>query len=316
MSVTKDGNLMRVRVGGVHEPFNLPWLLAAEAGEFERIGVSLDFCAVAGGTGALVGALDDGSLDLATILTEGAVAAVGNGCKARIHAAFVDSPLLWGIHTAVAADAPQRAADLADKTFAISRHGSGSELMAYVLADREKFRLGSDKMRVVGGIDGAAEALPARTADVFLWERFVTAPLVERGVFARIGEIATPWPAFVLAGSPAFLRDHAPLVDRLLAIALTYALRLKSDRPYAANLIVARYGMSLPDAHAWLDLVAWPTSVGADADVLSSVISTMSRLGRIPASFPASHLFLAPPSAPTGTESPDDGIARRSAAVA
>lgn len=47
-----------LRVGGVDEPFNLPWQLAIEAGAFADRGVEVTYSNFAGGTGALVGALE------------------------------------------------------------------------------------------------------------------------------------------------------------------------------------------------------------------------------------------------------------------
>ena len=55
-----------VRVGGVHEPFNLPWILAFEADAFAELDIEVTFSTYAGGTGELVGALEDGFIDLAT----------------------------------------------------------------------------------------------------------------------------------------------------------------------------------------------------------------------------------------------------------
>ena len=46
-----------LRVGGVDEPFNLPWLLACDADAFAELGVEVSYANYAGGTGALVAAL-------------------------------------------------------------------------------------------------------------------------------------------------------------------------------------------------------------------------------------------------------------------
>ena len=204
---------MRVlRVGGVHEPFNLPWLRRSKTTPLLRLGLEVTFTDYAGGTGALVGALEDGMLDLATVLTEGGVTAIGRGSKIRLHSAFVTSPLRWGIHVSAKA-AQKKVADLKGKKFAISRFGSGSELMAYELANQQGWKLKDNQFVVVGGVDGAVEALPKRKAHIFLWERFVTAPLVKQGVFKRIGEIPTPWPSFYTAARPGLL-DQDRAADR------------------------------------------------------------------------------------------------------
>ena len=278
---------MRVlRVGGVHEPFNLPWLRAFEDNAFAHLGVEVTFTDFDGGTGALVGALEDGAIDLATVLTEGGVTAIGRGSRIRLHSAFVTSPLRWGIH--VAAKATQNnIAELEGKKFAISRFGSGSELMAYELANQQGWKLDDTQFVVVGGVDGAVEALPKRNAHIFLWERFVTAPLVEQGVFARIGEIPTPWPSFYTAARPGLLDRDRLLVDAVVDIMFSYAAELVTHPESTIDLIVDRYGMSRHDARTWLQGVEWPSTTMVDTDVLDSVVARMVELGRIEEAIPA-----------------------------
>ena len=272
---------MRVlRVGGVKEPFNLPWLLAFEDDAFASLGIEVTYSNYAGGTGALVGALDDGILDLATVLTEGAVTAIGRGQPIRLHSAFISSPLRWGIH--VSGKATQtKIEEMKGKKFAISRFGSGSELMAYELAEQQGWTLKDNQFVPVGGIDGAVEALPKRKAHIFLWERFVTAPLVKQGVFKRIGEIPTPWPSFYLAGHQRVLAQHGALIDEVVEIVLTYAAKVMDDPEAATDLIVDRYGMFRRDTKTWLEDVTWPAERMVDRAVLAEVSDRMVELGRI-----------------------------------
>ena len=272
---------MRVlRVGGVEEPFNLPWVLAFEDDAFASLGLEVTFTNYAGGTGALVHGLEEGMIDLATLLTEGGVTAIGRGSKIKLHSAFVTSPLRWGIH--VAAKAKQtKVAELGGKKFAISRFGSGSELMAYELADQQGWKLKDNQFVVVGGVEGATQALPKRKAHIFLWERFVTAPLVKQGVFKRIGEIRTPWPSFYTAARPGLLDIDRELIDQVIAVVLGYAADLKADPERTIDLIVERYGMQRRDARTWLKDLEWPSSAFVDTDVLASVIDRMTGLGRI-----------------------------------
>jgi len=273
---------MRVlRVGGVDEPFNLPWIMAFEDDAFATLGLEVTFTAYAGGTGALVGALEDRFIDLATVLTEGGVTAIANGSPMQLHSSFTGSPLRWGIHVAAKSDF-EKVGDLAGKKFAISRFGSGSELMAYVLADEQGWTLKPAQFVEVGGVDGAVAALPKRRAHIFLWERFVTQPLVKQGVLRRVGEIRTPWPAFYVAARPGLLDDDRAMIDRVVEIVLGYAARLKADTDAALDEIVARYGMARRDARSWFDGVEWPATVGVDHAALTMARNRMTSLGRIP----------------------------------
>lgn len=278
-----------LRVGGVKEPFNLPWIRAFEADSFAHLDLEVTFAEFAGGTGALVGALEDRILDLATLVTAGAVTAIANGSGVRLHSSFTASPLTWGIHVAAGADQSE-VSELKGKKFAISRHGSGSELMAYVLADQQGWKLKDKQFVVVGGIDGAVEALPKRKAHIFLWERFVTAPLVKQGIFKRIGDVPTPWPAFYTAARPGLLANNRDLIDQVVSIVLGHAAELVADPERTIDEIVDRYGMSKRDARSWLKGVEWPTTVHIDDDVLTSVMTTMAELGRIDEPVTVSHL--------------------------
>lgn len=274
-----------IRVGGVHEPFNLPWIRAFDLDAYADLGLEVTFEEFAGGTGALVEALERGTIDLATLLTEGAVTACGNGSPVQIHSQFTRSPLNWGVHVGAGA-ATTEVDELGDARFAVSRHGSGSELMAHVLADRYGWTLAEDQIVVVGGVDGAVAALPAGRADVFLWEKHVTAPLVAQGVFRRIGELQTPWPAFVTATRPGLLQADRPLVDDVVTVVLDQAAALVADRAAATSVITRRYGMSPDDTRAWFDTIEWPSSIAIDRAMLGTVMLTMHGLGRIGAMLP------------------------------
>lgn len=278
-----------IRVGGVHEPFNLPWIRAFEHDAFADYDLEVTFEAVAGGTGALVDDLEDGIFDLATLLTEGAVTAIANGSGVRLHSSFTASPLLWGIHTAADAKA-DTVSDLKGKRFAISRHGSGSELMAYVLAANNDWELSADQFVVVGGIDGAVDALGAGEADVFLWERRVTAPLVKQGIFKRVDDLETRWPAFYTAARPGLIDQHRELLDVITQVVLNHAGALKADRHSTVDRIVADYGLAKRDARTWLNRVEWPARPLTDNVVLRNVMARMVELGRIDTPVPIHQL--------------------------
>src|SRR5690606_154661 len=180
-----------LRIGGVPEHFNLPWRKVVASGRLRHAGVEATWQDFPGGTGAMGQALNDDSLDVAMLLTEGAVAGIANGGTYRIVGRFTDTPLIWGIH--VPAASPLRSIeDLRGARYAISRHGSGSHLMAFAHARSRGWPVGELRFVPVGGLDGAIEAFEQRAAEVFLWEKFMTKPLVDAGRFRRIGEFSAP----------------------------------------------------------------------------------------------------------------------------
>jgi ABC-type nitrate/sulfonate/bicarbonate transport system substrate-binding protein len=65
-------------------------------------------------------------------------------------------------------------------------------------------------------IEGAVTALTNGSADYFMWERFMTQPLVDRGIFRRLADCPTPWPCFVIAARSEVLEQHPKLIHNLL----------------------------------------------------------------------------------------------------
>jgi len=276
------GGMTRLRVGGVPEHFNLPWRLAIEEGAFGAAHpeVAVEWVDFPGGTGAIMEALDRGTLDVATPLTEGAVTAITGGAEARITGLWVDSPLLWGIHVAGESSA-RTVDDVADGRFAISRFGSGSELMSRLLASQRGWPVDDGRFVVVENLQGALAALPAGDAEVFLWNKSMTQPHVDAATFARIGVLPTPWPAFCVAARRELLRERGPLLHDLRVVAGRRARQLMTD-PTLADKVVRRYGLASVEANEWAQQVRWtdpdaPTPMA----VLRTVSETMLALGRV-----------------------------------
>ena len=117
-----------IRIGGVPEHFNLPWHVGIESGDFASAGVTAEFVVYGGGTGAMMGAVANNEVDIAVVLTEGAIASICKGTSAKIVKTFVQSPLIWGIHVPAASDL-KTIEDIRSRRYAISRFGSGSHLM-------------------------------------------------------------------------------------------------------------------------------------------------------------------------------------------
>ena len=279
----------RFVVGGVTEPMNRPWERAIAAGDFARARLDVRWIEQPGGTGAIAAALADRSLDAATVLTEGAVAAIVNGAPLRIHSLWVQSPLVWGIHVS----GRSRATTIRDfdpLRFAVSRIGSGSHLMAYLLADRDGVRLTPEQLEVVGDIEGARAALGDGRADVFLWEKYVTSPLVHRGEFRRLGTIPTPWPSFAIAAHADTIAARRSALDHLVATARSAARRFATDSSAVAD-IVSRYGLTTDDAAGWLTTYDFAPTDDISPRLVDDVQQRLRRVGAIESTRPASEIL-------------------------
>jgi ABC-type nitrate/sulfonate/bicarbonate transport system substrate-binding protein len=268
---------LTLRVGGVPEHFNLPWQLACEQDLFDAAGAHVVFTTCNGGTGDLATALDTGELDMAMMLLEGALRRILNGGAFRIVKCYTDTPLIWGIH--VAGHSPLRSmAECRGQRYAISRFGSGSHLIAIVDAAERGWSAGQLQFVEVGGLQGAREALATQRADVFLWERFMTKPLVDRGEFRLLDQRVVPWPAFVVAVREPVLQYHASTVRSVLQLATQACQQLKRD-PAAAEVIAARFDLRPADARRWLDQTEWSESFAMPGEAIRKACHYLKLLG-------------------------------------
>jgi ABC-type nitrate/sulfonate/bicarbonate transport system substrate-binding protein len=272
--------MIKLRIGGVPEHFNVPWHLALQGRRFEQLGVDVSWRDYAGGSGAMAKALRDGELDAALLLTEGAVAAVSDGVPLEIISLYTDSPLVWGIHVP-AASRFRAVAELEGARYAISRTGSGSHLMAFVHARAEGWGVERLTLVTVGNLDGAVAAFESGRADVFFWEKFMTKPLVDAGQFRRVGEFTAPWPAFVVCATRALGDASRAALERVVAVVLDEARALRA-RADAAQLIAARYGLKSADADEWLKATRWSARVEVAPSDVAPACMALGALGVLP----------------------------------
>lgn len=247
--------MKNVNIIGVPEHFNLPWHLAMEDGAFEDRGILLNWIEVPEGTGKMCQMLETGEADMAIILTEGIIKSISQGNPSKIVQEYVSSPLLWGIH--VAADSPRQTIDaLQDDKVAISRLGSGSHLMAYINAQNQGWNTEKLQFEIVDNLDGAVKNLTDGSNAYFMWEHFTTKPLVDNGIFKRLGDCPTPWPCFVIAATDSFIKGYEGVLGHILEVINTYTVEFK-EIPSIDRTLSNRYGQQLEDIQEWLGKTTW-----------------------------------------------------------
>ena len=255
--------MKKVRIIGVPEHFNLPWHLAIEEDAFRERGIDLEWTDIYEGTGKMAQMLSDNETDIAIILTEGIVKSITEGNPSKIAQTYIASPLIWGIH--VAADSPYKnIEDLKGTKAAISRFGSGSHLMAYVNAKQQNWDTKELDFEIINNLDGAVEGLQKGTADYFLWEHFTTKPIVDNGIFRRLGDCPTLWPCFVIAVTNKFIKENNNLLTHILEVINIYTKEFKTI-PSIDRTLANRYNQKLEDIKIWLSKTNWGQSqVGTD----------------------------------------------------
>lgn len=264
-----------LRLGGVPEHFNLPWHLALESDTLTDL--DLTWSDQPGGTGQMIARLRDAELDVVSILTEGTVRAVAKGLPVTIVQVYVESPLQWGVFVPGPASTKAES-ELGGARIAISRFGSGSHLMAYIQAERMGWSIEEEQFVVVENLDGAIAAFAAGEADLFLWDRFMTSPLVAAGSFRQIGIQETPWPSFVIAARNEVLTGRTAEVGRVVdaVIAQAEAMMRRDD---GADVVAERYGIAHHQAKEWFATTTFASRRAMEPDIAADVLATLNRAG-------------------------------------
>lgn len=247
--------MKKVRIAGVPEHFNLPWHLSIEKNIFRNNDIDAKWTDVPEGTGKLCQMLRNNETDIAVILTEGIIKDIAAGNNSKIVQVYVQSPLIWGIHVAAGTDY-NTVNDLQEGKVAISRYGSGSHLMAIVNAKNEGWDTNKLQFEIINTLDGAIEGLTEGKADYFMWERFMTKPIVDKGIFRCVGDCPTPWPCFVIAVRNEFLKENEEVIGMVLDIINSTTKQFKST-PDIDKTLAERYNQKQEDIKEWLALTEW-----------------------------------------------------------
>lgn len=272
--------MKKVNIGGVPEHFNLAWYLTLKNGEYKSEDINLRWHDYYGGTGDMCKGLRSGDIDIAVILTEGIIKDIIEGNPSRIVQTFVETPLIWGIHVAEKSKF-KTIGDIKGTRAAISRYGSGSHLMAYINAKNNNWDLEKDlNFEVIKNLNGAVEGLTNGDADYFMWEKFTTKPLVDDGIFRRVGECPTPWPCFVIAVRDEFIKNNEDDLKTILEIINTTTSDFKSI-PSIDRTISNRYDQEIEDVKEWLSLTEWSQEL-IDKKTIDNVQEQLFKLDIIP----------------------------------
>ena len=251
----------KLRIAYVPEHFSTPIAFAQK-----HFGLDAELISEPLGTGALATRLKADTIDVAIGLTEGFVAdlgktkAAGHDAAYGIVGTYVESPLCWAISTGADREDVTSVDGLQGKTVGVSRIGSGSYVMSYVLADQKGW-LSASATEEQAPPFGVAEigdfaALRAavkedKKADFFMWEHFTTKHYWDNGELKRIGEIYTPWPSWMICA-----RDSGDERVKDMAEKINKGVQYFREHPEeAVEHITSTMKYSKDDAEAWLKTV-------------------------------------------------------------
>ena len=266
-----------LRIIGVPEHFNYPFRLLEQSQPFKERGIDIQWIDESRGSGQMNLALRNDEADIAILLTESFLKDFEAGNPSKMIGFHVETPLIWGIHLR-ANTTITSLAEIEKKHFLVSRMGSGSHLMALVLAKREGWEKEELTFEPIGNMDGAKEAMDNGNEGMFLWEKYTTAPLVKNETMKRIGEVQSPWPCFVMAASDKALAGWGEFIfdvrDEVYQISRAF-----SDHPERAGILAEFYQLDPNDVKKWLEQTSWCSSAKISISELNSIVDTMRDLG-------------------------------------
>ncbi|WP_162340254.1 type 2 periplasmic-binding domain-containing protein [Cyclobacterium salsum] len=282
----------KITITGVPEHFNFPWLKLVEKQPFLEEDIQLVWENESKGSGAMNKAIREGNTDLAIILTESFVKDKIEGNPGKMIGFHVESPLVWGIHVPGNSKL-EEVSELKNVPFLVSRMGSGSHLMAFLLAREHGWDTADINFEIIGNLDGAIKSFKSANPKAFLWEKYTSQPLVSKGWFRRIGEIPTPWPCFVIVASDNFLKNHPGLSDRLLNAIYDINTGLMQDKKAIAPTIQKNYHLGSEDVNKWLEQTSWATSKEIPPVHLERTMKILAEVNLIQKTLPVSAFIAA-----------------------
>jgi ABC-type nitrate/sulfonate/bicarbonate transport system substrate-binding protein len=233
--------------------------------------------------------LKDGSINMAAALTEGLVAGIANGHDFyKIVGTYVSAPLCWAL--SAGANSKHDSIDTLNHTdVGISRFGSGSHIMAFVLADQQGWLAPNVKenppftFTVLGNFKAMRDAVNDGTSDYFMWETFTTKPYHDSGEIKRIGQITPPWPAFSFAASTDLIeKDSQGIIKALEAIEKATKLFMAQKDKESVQHIMRVLDYQEVDVREWFKTVRYEDNLrNVSRKALDITVETLIKAGVI-----------------------------------
>ncbi|OAA72553.1 hypothetical protein ISF_01626 [Cordyceps fumosorosea ARSEF 2679] len=255
-----------LRIGYVPEHFSTPLYFAQK-----HYGLDAVLTPFPSGTGAMITALRAKEIDVGIGLTEGWIAGLGK--------------------EDLQGDGGYRLVGTYGGKIGVSRIGSGSYVMGFVLADQHGWLTPpsssshpqqtspfSDTV-VLNTFAHLRDAVNSGAADFFLWEHFTQKRYFDAGEIRRVGEIYTPWSSWKVVAStdlPAGDARLAALFEKLDA----GVAHFNDNAEEAVRYICTSLDYTEADAREWLKTVRFPARTrGVKAETVEGCVAVLQKAG-------------------------------------
>ncbi|KAI3321761.1 periplasmic binding protein-like II [Xylariaceae sp. AK1471] len=281
----------QIRIGFVPEHFSTPLYFAQK-----YFGLDAKLIPFPSGTGHMITAIRSGEIDIGIGLTEAWVAGLGKEDTPgdggyRIVGTYVETPLCWAISTGAKRPEITSVDSLKGSKIGISRLGSGSQVMGYVLADQQGWLSSSSSSSpysdfvILQNFENLRNAVNDGRADFFMWEHFTSKRYYDSGEIRRVGEIYTPWSSWKIVASTALLSqgEKGKPDPRLMEVFKKLDQGVKyfeTHHDEAIKYISTELDYSAEDASEWLKTVRFSSKTeGVDIEVILKCINILKKAG-------------------------------------
>lgn len=189
----------------------------------------------------------------------------------------------WAISTGSKRNEINSVEDLKGKKVGVSRIGSGSYVMSYVLADQkgwlEKGKEPFEEHVPIGDFAALRKSVGQdKSSDFFMWEHFTTKHYWDNGELKRIGEIYTPWPSWMIMA-----RTHENLeaeVEDMMQRINDGVQYYRENKEEAVEHITSHMEYSREDALEWMKTVRFADDVrGVTATTVDTTAAILRKAG-------------------------------------
>lgn len=191
----------------------------------------------------------------------------------------------WAISTGAKRPEITSVSSLAGSRIGVSRIGSGSYVMGFVLADQQHWLSSASPYAdtvVLNTFDKLRDAVNSGDADFFMWEHFTSKRYYDSGEIRRVGDIYTPWSSWKIVASTALTQGSAvdERVSDLFAKLDLGVKHFNENQEEAVQYISTNLDYSEADAREWLETVKFPARTeGVKPEVVEECVSILRKAG-------------------------------------
>lgn len=280
-----DGELV---VAYIPEHFSTPMFLADKHGFYAEKNLKIKFFPVVEGSGRLINLLNEGTVDIAVGLTEAFVADIAKGNDSySVVGTYVESPLCWAISSGADRSDINCADDLAGKDIGVSRIGSGSYVMSFVLGLQKSFpEPYFNDFKVLHNFANLRDSVNKKyvddginlDSDAFMWEHFTSKKYYDSGEIKRIGEIYTPWPSWVVSVNQKIVTHQKNQIQAFLSATRQGVQYFVQHPEESIEHIASNLPYTREDAREWLKTVKFNTDIGSAPIEWTKVVDVTSKI--------------------------------------